>query len=142
MPVRFYMQVTFLSRCTNCTARLKGILLLIFCHQLQLLSYLKIFESFLNASKFGPDDLYSGVEDAKNSNINWVFPRMSSQGGSKKSSSTQAAHSDQSDCSIEAAKLLNCVASKKYSKEECIALLDSLRACVKKHVRFWHREIF
>ncbi|KAL4530209.1 hypothetical protein Ndes2526B_g04962 [Nannochloris sp. 'desiccata'] len=59
---------------------------------------------------------------------------MSSQGANKKASSTQAKHSEQStDCAVEAAKLLNCVASKKYFKEECITLLDSLRACIKKH---------
>jgi hypothetical protein len=63
---------------------------------------------------------------------------MSSEGGNEKPSPPKAEHSDHSnDCSIEAAKLLNCVASKKYSKDECIFLLDSLRACVKKNVSFW-----
>jgi len=63
---------------------------------------------------------------------------MSSQGANKTPSSTQANLSEQStDCALEAAKLLNCVASKKYCKEECITLLDSLRACIKKHVSFW-----
>ena len=57
---------------------------------------------------------------------------MSSETGEKTPSTPQSEHS--SDCAVEAAQLLNCIASKKYHKEQCIALLDSLRACVKKHV--------
>lgn len=57
---------------------------------------------------------------------------MSSETVKNTPSTPQSVHS--SDCAIEAAQLLNCVASKKYNKEHCVALLDNLRACVKKHV--------
>ncbi len=57
---------------------------------------------------------------------------MSSPPAKKSGSPPQQGPS--SDCAIEAAKLLNCVAAKTYSKEECVAALDALRACVRKHV--------
>ncbi len=57
---------------------------------------------------------------------------MSSPPAKKPASPPQQGPS--SDCAIEAAKVLNCVAANTYSKEECIAALDALRACVQKHV--------
>ena len=37
-------------------------------------------------------------------------------------------------CAVEASALLNCVASKDYDKDKCAALVEKLRACIKKHV--------
>jgi len=77
-------------------------------------------------------------EVAEGCYINWDIRRMSSQGTNTKPSTTQAKHSEHStDCAVEAATLLNCVAAKNYSKEECITLLDSLRSCIKNSVSFW-----
>jgi hypothetical protein len=38
-------------------------------------------------------------------------------------------------CGDEAAALLNCVAAKDYAHEKCSALVDKLRACVRRNVR-------
>ena len=50
-------------------------------------------------------------------------------------SNTTDLHSSIDPCAPEAAALLNCAIAKDYRAENCLGLLEKLRACAKKHVR-------